>query len=165
MDSKYNNQPWKNKLLDKMRDFYSGLAPFENKKNYNRVNFRTGFTLVEVMVATAILSFGLVMVLQSFFISLDTFDYYQNHLKVQTWMDEKIWQLHDDFRQLAYFEPATTKGEFTIGNKNFTWEVNYSTLHPEELYKLDLEVLWKQGARGVKLLRTTYAANYRDEES
>ena len=119
-----------------------------------------GFTLVEVLVATAILSFGLVMIYQAFFISLDTFDYYLNNLDAQLWLDEKLWQLQDDFRRYAVFSPLKLSDEFIIGNKRFNWSVDYNPIDPEELYKVSLKVAWSQGSRAINLLRVAYISNY-----
>ena len=58
----------------------------------NKRNSRSGFTLIEVMVAVAVLSFGLVMVYQAFFVVLDSFNYSADYLEIAGWMDEKIWQ-------------------------------------------------------------------------
>ncbi len=121
---------------------------------------KKGFTLVEVMVATAILAFGLVMVFQSFLVSTDTYNYYLNCLKVQLWLDEKIWRLQDDFRQYEFFSPMPTSGEFIIGNKKFNWDLNYGSIVPEEVYKIDLRVSWQQGSRTVNLLRVAYVSNF-----
>jgi prepilin-type N-terminal cleavage/methylation domain-containing protein len=125
---------------------------------------QSAFTLVEIMVATAVLSLGLVMIYQAFFISLDTFDYYLNHLNAQLWLDEMIWQMQDDFRQSGFFSPRQTSGGFTVGNRNFAWNMNYGLIEPEELYQLSLSTSWQQGSRRIRLLRTAYISNYVQEE-
>lgn len=122
-----------------------------------------GFTLVEVMVAAAILSFGLVMIHQAFFVSLDTYNYYLNNLYAQLWLDEKAWQLQDEFRQYEYFNPVPTSGEFAVGNKNFDWNMDYGSIVSEELYRVNLRISWKQGSRQVNILRTAYVSNFKPE--
>ena len=121
------------------------------------------FTLVEIMVATAILSLGLVMIYQAFFVCLDAFDYYLNHLNVQLWLDEMIWQIQDDFRQYGFFSPRQTSCELMLGNRNFNWSMNYALIEPEELYKVSLNVSWQQGARRVRLPRVAYVSYYAEE--
>ena len=123
-----------------------------------------GFTLVEIMVATAVLSLGLVMIYQAFFISLDTFDYYLNHLNAQLCMDEMIWKMQDDFRQYGFFSPRQTSGKFTVGNRIFAWNMNYGLIEPEELYQINLSTYWQQGSRRIRLLRAAYISNYVQEE-
>jgi len=126
-------------------------------------NPRSGFTLVEVVLATAILSLGLVMIYQAFFVSLDTFNYYLNHLSAQLWLDEKVWQLEDEFRQAGFFIPMSTSGELFIAGKDFFWNLDYAMLEPEELYKVNLRAKWKQGRRDINLSRTAYVSNYKQE--
>ena len=123
-----------------------------------------GFTLLEIMVTTAVLSFGLVMIYQAFFISLDTFDYYVNSLRAQLWIDERIWQLEDDFRRLRYFAPVQTGGAVVIGNQNYTWNLDYSLFDSPYMYKVKLNLLWKQGKRKISLSRDAYLANFNLEE-
>lgn len=127
------------------------------------LNAKQGFTLVEIMVATAILSLGLVMIYQAFFISLDTFNYYLNHLNAQLWLDEKVWQIQDNFRRYESFSPIQTSGEFIIRDKNFLWNLDYGLIEPEELYRVSLKVSWQQSTRRVNLLRTAYVSNYKSE--
>jgi prepilin-type N-terminal cleavage/methylation domain-containing protein len=125
---------------------------------------RTGFTLVEIMITTAILSLGLVMIYQAFFISLDTFDYYLNYLNAKLWLDEKIWQIQDDCRREEVFIPTRSEGEFRIRNKNFNWDMYCNAIEPEELYKVSLRLSWQQGPRRINMLTETYAQRYKTSE-
>jgi hypothetical protein len=115
------------------------------------------------MVATAILAFGLVMIFQSFLVSTDTYNYYLNCLKVQLWLDEKLWQLQDDFRQYEFFSPLPSSGEFEIGSKDFNWNMDYACIAPDELYKVNLRVSWQQGSRRASALRSAYVSNFKPE--
>lgn len=124
---------------------------------------KKGFTLVEIMATTAILSLGLVMIYQAFFVSLDTFDYYLNHLNAQLWLDEMIWQAQDNFTQYGFFSPGQTSGEFIIGNKSFNWNMDYDSIKPQELYKVSLGASWRQGSRIINLSRAAYISNYVSE--
>jgi len=53
---------------------------------------KRGFTLVEVVMTGAILSFGIVSIYEAFFISLDTYGYYTSYLNTQDWISEKSGQ-------------------------------------------------------------------------
>jgi prepilin-type N-terminal cleavage/methylation domain-containing protein len=133
------------------------------KTQYAKRKAQYGFTLVEVMVATAILSFGLVMIYQAFIISLDAFGYSLNHLNAQLWLDEKIWQIQDEFRRYEYFNPIPTSGELIMGNKIFYWNMGYGLIEPEELFKVNLNVSWQEGTRKVQLSRSAYVSHYVSE--
>ena len=119
-----------------------------------------GFTLLEVLIATAILSLGLVMIYQAFFICLDTFDYCLNHLKAQLWLDEKVRLVQDNFRREDIFSPLNTSGQFIIGSRNFNWHMDYSPIELEELYKINLEITWQQGSRMINMSRVAYVSNF-----
>jgi prepilin-type N-terminal cleavage/methylation domain-containing protein len=121
---------------------------------------KRGFTLVEVMVATAILSLGLVMIYQAFLISLDSFGYSLNHLQAQLWLDEMAWQIQDNFRRYEFFSPARTSGEFIAGNKDFSWKIDYEPIQSEELYSINLSTSWQQGSRMINLSRAVYVSNF-----
>ena len=125
-----------------------------------------GFSLIEVMVATATLSLGTVLIYEAFFISLDSFNYYSNYLSVIPWMDEKIWQAQDDLSKFGALtqigttdEPRTfdkVRGEFQKAGKAFRWNLNYSPID-DGLYRIDLNLYWQEGQRKVRLLRSAYA--------
>ena len=117
-----------------------------------------GFTLIEVMVTTCILSLGIVLIYESFFISLDSLNYYSNYLNVASWMDEKIWQAQNNLSRFGLLIPIETQGEFLNGNKNFRWNLSYNLIEDtQNLYQIDLILSWQEGKRKVKLLRTAYA--------
>ena len=58
---------------------------------------KKGFTLVEVMVATAVLSLGIVLLYEAFFKITDAFGYYNHYLSVSPFAREKIWAAQDAF--------------------------------------------------------------------
>lgn len=125
---------------------------------------RTGFTLVEVMVATAILSLGAVMVSESFFISLDAYNYCFHYLTAAPWMGEKIWQVQDDLVRRGPEATVAPTGRFTDKNKDFSWYVSYDLLgEAPGLYRIDLVLSWQEGNRKIKLLRSSYAL-YKEEK-
>jgi prepilin-type N-terminal cleavage/methylation domain-containing protein len=117
-----------------------------------------GFTLIEVMVAVAVLSFGLVMVYQAFFIVLDSFNYSADYLEIVSWMDEKIWQAQDSIMRTGALETNTTQGEFIARNKKFEWTISSNALSSAgNLSAVNLEVNWKEAKRKVKVNRSCYA--------
>lgn len=121
-----------------------------------------GFTLMEVMTATCILSLGTVLIYESFFITLDSFNYYSNYLNVASWMDEKIWAAQDNLSRFGPSSQIDTTGEFINRNRNFRWNLSYNLIG-KNLYQIDLTLSWQEGKRFVKLLRSTYAM-YEEKE-
>ena len=119
-----------------------------------------GFTLIEVMVATAVLSLGIVMVYEAFFISLDSFSYCNNFLNVASLADEKIWAAQDNLSRLGNSAQIENGGKFMSAAKDFEWNLTYVPVDeaPDlRTYKIDLVLSWQEGRRKAKLLRSAYA--------
>ena len=125
---------------------------------------KKGFTLVEVLVTTAVLSLGIVLIYRAFFTLLDSFGYYSNYLRVAAFADEKLWQAQD---ALSCFGPdagAGSSGRLNIQNKDFNWRLSVGPITAESLYRIDLAVSWRQGPRTRELSRNTYALYIKKEE-
>jgi prepilin-type N-terminal cleavage/methylation domain-containing protein len=117
-----------------------------------------GVTLVEVMVATAILALGAVIVYQSFFLSLDLFNYYSDYLNVSSRVNEKIWQVQDELMRLGPAAVIEGEGEFTERSKVFSWTVSYDAIDEAQgMYEIDVSLSWRSGGRYSRILRSAYA--------
>lgn len=120
---------------------------------------KIGFSLIELIVATVILSVGIVIVYQGFLISLEGFNYCIDYLNTQQWMDEKMWEVKD---QLIHYRTLLTEdntGTFMRDNKKFKWDLSYHLIEGIEekgLYEINLNVFWNEGERGVSATRSTY---------
>ncbi len=126
-----------------------------------------GFTLIEVIVATAILATGIVFIYESFFISLDSFGYCSDYLNVVSWADEKVWEVQDDINRFGFLARIDKRGNFRKGNKNFYWELSCRLIGEAkeiDLYKVDLKLSWQMGRRKLGLVRSAYAT-YKYKES
>ena len=124
---------------------------------------KRGFTLIEVLVTTAVLSLGIVLIYRGFFTLLDSYGYYSNYLRVAAFADEKLWQAQD---ALSCFGPgagAGSSGRLNIQNKDFSWRFSVSPIevgagsNPPLLYRIDLAVDWQEGPRTKELTRNGYA--------
>ena len=113
--------------------------------------------MIEIMVTVAILSFGILAIYESFFISLDTYSYYTNYLNAQAWVSEKIWELEDQL--ISVYNPMVEdqNGSFTVMNKTFNWSVAVNPIDETNgVYRLDVSLFWKEGPRERFISRTVY---------
>lgn len=123
-----------------------------------------GFTLMEIMVATVVLSLGIVLIYEAFFISLDTFNYCSDYLRVVSLADEKVWRAQESLSRLGPLARINTEGSIVEGNKVFDWRLSYDLIDgPPDLYKIDLTLSRRKGKRKVSIARSAYAI-YREEE-
>ena len=110
------------------------------------------------MVATVILALGTVYLSESFFISLDSYNYCSRYLQVLSWADEKVWEAQDSLSRLGAAAPLNNAGSFTEKGRNFTWYLAYSPLDADNfLYKVDFEISWQEGSRKARIQRSAYA--------
>lgn len=128
------------------------------RTQYALRNTHYGFTLVEVMVATAILSLAVVLLYQTFFRFLDLFEYYSYYLYSAPWMNEKIWQAQDAINRLGPVAIIDTSGELMVMNKRCSWSLAYAPIDDAaSLYRIDLELRLPEGKRPLRLMRGAYA--------
>jgi prepilin-type N-terminal cleavage/methylation domain-containing protein len=111
-----------------------------------RSSTRCGFTLVEVIAASALLALGVVVVAAITNRSLDT-------LRLNTEY-ARAWEVMD--RQLTIFEyigidtvvqKSITQGEFTEGDTSFKWSAVIADETYDKLKRVDMTVAWARGGR------------------
>lgn len=118
---------------------------------------KKGVTLIEIMVAVAILSCGLIPIFQALFVSVNAFSASTNYSNLHAWMDEKIWDMKDEVMR-GSIGTAEQGGRVTLANKEFDWSVSVNLIDADqELYRLRLLVSWKEGNKEKSLTRTAYA--------
>jgi prepilin-type N-terminal cleavage/methylation domain-containing protein len=116
-----------------------------------------GFTLMEIMVTVAVLSFGIVSIYEAFFISVDTYGYYTRYLNVRDWVDGKITELELALLESQVLEQGRTAGQITRGHKTFDWTVQVTLIGEDQgLYAVDVRIFWREGVRTVDISRTAY---------
>jgi len=119
---------------------------------------RSGFTLVEVMIAAAILAIGVVAIFESFFICLDAYNYCSRYLSLVSWADDKIWEAQDSINRFGAAAHIGNYGSFLNKNKPLTWYLNYASIDENNiLYKISLSIYWQEGVRKGNLQRSAYA--------
>ena len=107
-----------------------------------------GFTLIEIMISVAILSFSAILILQGFTHSLNILRISQNNLQATLFAEEKMAQIQIDAKNSKYGFLTGLNGESQIDNIEFRWQVSIT---PDEEYKdlnkLLTTVSWKEGKR------------------
>ncbi len=119
--------------------------------------FRRGFTLIEVMVATAVLAFGSVLIYQSLFMVLNAYDSYARYVVVEPWMHEKIFEIQESIRRTG--SPSTSgSGDITLRTQRFLWRASVEPAAGlDGLFRVDLEVSSTGRQRMTTFTRSAYA--------
>lgn len=116
-----------------------------------------GFTLIEIMVTVAILSFGIVAIYEAFFISVDTYGYYTRYLNTQDWINEKISEQEYVLMETQALAPGQTAGQLTRQHKTFDWTMQVALIEEDQgLYAVEVRLFWQEGRRTVDISRTAY---------
>jgi len=116
-----------------------------------------GFTLIELIVTVAILSFGIITIYEALFVSVDAFGYYTHYLDTQDWINEKISEVEDNLIQSQALETGQTSGQITRNYKMFDWTVMIDQKNETQgLYQVRVTISWKEGGRRVQTSRTAY---------
>ncbi|MFH1094239.1 MAG: prepilin-type N-terminal cleavage/methylation domain-containing protein [Candidatus Omnitrophota bacterium] len=121
-----------------------------------------GFTLIEVMVAAVVLVMGVVVIFESFLLSLDALAVFNNRLNAQWFFDEKIWQLQNSLDEpIGTFLPIQDNGVMRLGNEEYVWISNMQLVDPrQELYRVNLNLNWQQGNKTIEVKAQTMAKRY-----
>jgi len=122
-----------------------------------RIHSRGAFTLIEVMVTTAVLSLGIVLIYQSYFTVLRASDYCSTYFSSVGFVDEKLWAACDSVRRQGTISDTELSGELQSGGKKFTWAMWMESGQAPDLYAINVQLSWKDGARNQEIRRTAYA--------
>ena len=118
---------------------------------------KRGFTLIEVLITVAILSFGIVLLYQAFFICLDAVMHCSNRLEAQFLMGEKLWAAQKDLTSQETLPEGEKNGVLAGRNKDFNWMMLVNSIpESEDLYKINLDFSWQEGKKEITVSRATY---------
>lgn len=130
---------------------------------------RTGnkaFTLVEVMLATAVLSLGTALIYEAFFTNLDAYKRYRLSQELWPFIGEKVWEAQES---LSHFGPQASvegSGEFVSDNRRIPWNISYGLIGEAEkhaLYKINFSL--SSGTKGLPpAVREAYVLYEKKEE-
>jgi len=116
-----------------------------------------GFTLIEIMISIAILSVGLIFVLQGLTQCLSILRISQDNLEASLLAEQKISEFEILAKQETGSFSKATSGQSQSGNVDLTWQID---LTPDSDYEDLNEVLaivyWKEGRRSGVSAFSTY---------
>ncbi|MCK9555398.1 prepilin-type N-terminal cleavage/methylation domain-containing protein [bacterium] len=122
------------------------------KRNFN--NGISGFTLIEVMIAVAIVSIGLVMILQGFVSSLNAVKISEGTLTACMIADSRMAYAQLESENNPEFMRAESSEAFVSENLEFSWEFIPEIIDMpetgdinEELFSVTSVLNWKDGKR------------------
>ncbi len=121
---------------------------------------RGGFTLVEVMIATAVLALGAMLIYEGFFMSIDANEYCLDYLSVASWIDEKMWFVQNELTRYGPLVDIKTVGSFVKRDKDFRWSISYCVRDESTsytLYAVKLVLDWQRGKKSSRITRNAYA--------
>lgn len=126
-----------------------------------------GFTFIEVMVAVAILTLGVTMILRSYIISMDRMTYLTNRLYALNHLEDRTAVIERKLRALKTL-PIDMSHFYSIGATNDIFEatenVEFSSVEDfVEVFELDLSISWQEHGLKKQLLRTAYIADFPKE--
>ncbi|HAJ57359.1 MAG TPA: hypothetical protein DCL35_06280 [Candidatus Omnitrophica bacterium] len=116
-----------------------------------------GFTLVEVMMAVAILSFGVVMLYSAFFVCIDAVTYASNRLNAQMWAQNKFWEERESLLRNSAVSRDGLYGSVSFNGRDFEWQESAQSVD-DGLMQLGLALSWKEAAKFRKLAYSAYVA-------
>lgn len=122
---------------------------------------RTGnraFTLIEIMFAVVILSFGLVLVLRSFATALEGMKRSENVKAASYLLEEKMEEVKENAKEEGGIVKGNSFGKFDDTDCKWGLSVRQSGVD-EDLNEVELEISWIEGKNKRSLFATTYLEN------
>ena len=141
-----------------------------------------GLTLVEVMVATAILSIGLVLVVRSWLTAVAALDTAQHRIKAIQFLETKLTHLTLQAQEPAGIQPGSHEEPVALNRRVASWKLDVEPVSAEELtqgeastpgtedqpgasesrshevdvVKVQMSLSWREGRRGQEVVLATY---------
>jgi len=123
----------------------------------SRTGSRDGFSLLEVLVATVILSVGVVFLFPSLFLATDALGISKDQLVVQPWAENKLWEDSRAVEQAGQAAALLDAGEVRLRQKTYIWERRCEEVEPG-LAALTLTVRWTSAGKERQAVYATWVA-------
>ncbi len=108
--------------------------------------FNKAFTLLEVLIALAILSTAIVFIFRSFTASLSSVKFSQNITCACFFAENKIWELEQEQKARADLIESR-QGNQKLQGKDFRWAYQVERLGSSNLAYLEFIVYWQENLR------------------
>ena len=116
-----------------------------------------GFTLIEIMISIAILSTGLIIVLQGLTHCLSILRIAGNNLETSLLAEDKMAELEIATKENKATFSKNTSGAAQSGNIAFNWQIQLTPdSEYEDLQEARATVSWKEGIRSGASVFSTY---------
>lgn len=116
---------------------------------------RAGFTLIEVLVCTAILSMALILVYRPMLNALDVWRFSDEREEAGRLMEKQIWEFHEKVRsQQGVLAPAETK---TLLGRDKAFEfrrIAQPLTEDGRLYHIECQVSWQRAGKTKRFVRS-----------
>ncbi len=128
------------------------------------ISKKYGFSFAEVMVTVAILSFGIVLIYKTFFISLDYMNHLTSRLYASNLLNNKIVSLQQQFadsKQIPFgFGQEVESVKLERKSLDFSFITNFKNVEGlENIYQLDVTLSWLENNRPKQLSRSAYISS------
>ncbi len=118
---------------------------------------KKGFLLLEVLVSVALLSFGLVLIMNTFTRSLRSFELSDNYFRANLLLSKKLFEIENYPEE--FLEEGQSDGSFEDFGGKFSWWLEVKKIEEEKLNEVKLKVLWLQNRKEEALTIATYYSN------
>ena len=110
-----------------------------------------GFLLLEIMISVSILSFGIILILNSFMGPIMAAQLSRDYFNAGFLLEEKMLELYS-----GDVEEGSSKGGFSAFDSKFSWDLDVARLEEIPCKEVSLKVLWKQKNKEQDLSILTY---------
>ncbi|MCM8800043.1 MAG: hypothetical protein NC900_04900 [Candidatus Omnitrophica bacterium] len=123
----------------------------------SKIGINSGLSIIEILLTVTIFSLGFAFIYRGFLLCLDLYSYYSDYLNLGILIEQKFWELKDNFRHFGEKGLFSALGNFSVNNKNFPYNINYNLIDKDSsLYKIDLDMSMKVDKRNLNFLRSAY---------
>ncbi|MDP2920768.1 MAG: hypothetical protein Q8O12_00160 [Candidatus Omnitrophota bacterium] len=111
-----------------------------------------GFLLLEILISVSILSFGVILILNSFIGPIMASQLSRDYFNAGSLLEEKMLELHSG----KEVEEGSSKGGFSGPEAKFSWDLNVVKLEEISCKEVSMKILWKQKNKGQDFSILTY---------